>query len=57
VERLNARFGHAEMLDLALGDQIFDRPSHVLDRYVRIDAVLIEKVDGLDANARNAASP
>ena len=36
------------MLDLALGDQVLDRARHVLDRHVRVDAVLVEEVDDLD---------
>ena len=48
-ERLDARLGHAEMPDLALGDQVLDRAGDVLDRHVGIDAVLVEEVDGVDA--------
>ena len=49
AERLNAGLRHAEMLDLALGDQVLDRAGDVLDRHVRVDPVLVEQVDGLDA--------
>ena len=36
------------MLDLALPDQLLHRARHVLDRHVRVDAVLVEQVDGID---------
>ena len=49
AERLDARLGHAEMLDLALGDQVLDGARDILDRHVGVDAVLVEQVDGLDA--------
>ena len=39
------------MLDLAGLDQSLDRPRHVLDRHVGVDAVLVEEVDDLDAEA------
>ncbi len=37
------------MLDLPLADQVPDRPGHVLDRDVGIDAMLVVEVDGFDA--------
>jgi len=33
------------MPDLALPDQVFHRAGDVLDRHVRVDAVLIEQID------------
>jgi hypothetical protein len=39
ADRLDARFGKAEMLDLAFANQILDRARDVLDRDVRIDAM------------------
>ena len=44
----------AEMLDLALGDQFLHRTGDILDRDVRIDAVLIKEIDpvGLEALER-----
>ena len=48
ADRLRARLGEAEVLDLAFLDQVLHRPRHVLDRHVRVDAVLIEEVDGVD---------
>ena len=48
TDRLHARFGEAEVLDLASLNQILHRSRHVFDRHVRVDAVLIEQVDGVD---------
>ena len=48
---LRAGFGQAEVLDLALADQLLHRAGHVLDRHVRIDAVLVEQVDGVGLEA------
>ena len=47
ADRLHAGFGQAEMLDLALLDQVLDRSRHVFDRHVGIDAVLIEQIDAV----------
>jgi hypothetical protein len=41
----------AEVQNLALSDQLFDRAGDVLDRDVRIDAMLIEKIDAVGAEA------
>ena len=49
ADRLDAGLGQAEMLDLAFRDQLLDRAGHVLDRHVRVDPVLVEQVDRLDA--------
>ena len=48
ADRLQPRLGQAEVLDLALPDQFLDRPRHVLDRHVRVDAVLVVQVDRVD---------
>ena len=47
ADRLHAGFGQAEVLDLALLDQVLHRAGHVFDRHVRIDAVLVEEIDAL----------
>ncbi len=39
------------MLDLALGDQVLERAGNLLDRHVGIDAVLVEDVDAIGAQA------
>jgi hypothetical protein len=41
-------FRKAEVLDLPLLDQVLHRPRHVLDRHVRVNAVLIKQIDGID---------
>ena len=46
-DRLHARLGKAEVLDLALPDQVLHRARDVLDGHVRIDAVLIEQIDAI----------
>ena len=46
--RPHAGLRQAEVLDLALLNQVLDRPRDLFDRHVRVDAVLIEQVDGLD---------
>ena len=45
ADGLHARLREAEVLDLALLDQLLDRARDVLDRDVRVDAVLVEEVD------------
>src|SRR5205823_1139849 len=47
TDRLHARLGEPEAPDLALRDQLLDRPGDVLDRDARVDAVLVEEVDRL----------
>jgi hypothetical protein len=48
---VRAWFGQTEMLDLASGDQIPDCAGDLLDRNVGVNAVLVEKVDGVDPQA------
>ena len=36
------------MLDLALLDKVLNRAGDILDRHVRVDPMLVEKVDGVD---------
>ena len=45
ADGLDARLGEAEVLDLALLDQLLDGAGDLLDRDVRVDAVLVEQVD------------
>jgi hypothetical protein len=44
-DRLHTGLREAEVLDLARVDQLLDRSGNVLDRDVRVDAVLVEQVD------------
>jgi hypothetical protein len=42
------------VLDFALGDQLLNRPCHILNGYIRIDTVLIEELDAIGAQALEA---
>lgn len=42
---MKLRSSHAEMLDLAFTNQVFDRPRDLFCWNVRIDPMLIEEVD------------
>ena len=46
--RGDSRFREAEVLDPALLDRLLDRPCYVLDRYRRIDAMLLKQIDHID---------
>jgi len=46
--RLHAGLGESEMFDLSGFDQVLHRAGYVFDRHVRIDAVLIEQINGID---------
>ena len=52
---LNARFGEPEVFDLAVANQILYCPRDVFDRDVRVDAVLIQKIEpiGLQSGQRS----
>ncbi|MNY70315.1 hypothetical protein D3C86_2084270 [compost metagenome] len=39
----------AEVLDLALGDQVLDGSGHIFNRNGWVDAVLVEQVDAVGA--------
>ena len=45
ANRLNASFGKAKMFDLPFGNQVFNGSRYVLNRHIRIDAMLIEEID------------
>src|SRR4029077_8731835 len=47
-----ARLGEAEVLHLSLLNEGFDSSRHVLNRHFGINAMLIEKIDGFDLQAR-----
>ena len=49
ADGLGTRLGHTEMPDLARGDELLDRAGHVLDRHVRVDPMLVEQVDEVEA--------
>jgi hypothetical protein len=50
----DARFRQAEMLHLAGRDQLLDGARDVLDRHIRVDAVLVEDVDAISLQALQA---
>ena len=51
ADRAGAGLGQAEVADLARRDQLADGAGDVLDRHVRVDPVLVEQVDRVDAAA------
>src|SRR6266568_2176125 len=48
TDRLHACFRKAEVLHLACLNQPFHCPRHVFDRHVRVNAVLIEQINGIN---------
>ena len=46
---VDVRFRETEVQHLALSDQLLDRAGDVLDRHVRIDAMLVEQIDAVGA--------
>jgi hypothetical protein len=48
-DRLRACFREPEMFDLTLLDQVTHRASNLFNRYIWVNAVLIEQVDRVDA--------
>ena len=51
TDRLHGCFREAEVLDLALLDQVLHGSRDVFDRHTRIDTVLIKEIDGFDLEA------
>jgi hypothetical protein len=51
ADRSDAGLGHPEVVDHAGLDELFDGAGDVLDGDVRVDAVLVEQVDGLGPQA------
>src|SRR6266542_747942 len=49
ADRLDASLRESEVPDLPLRDQLLHRAGDVLDRHVRVDAVLVEQVDRVGA--------
>lgn len=47
ADRQGSGFGETEMLDLARPDQILYRSGDVLDGHIRIDAILVQQVEGV----------
>ena len=51
-DRVGRRLAQAEVLDLAILDQVFDRTRNVLDRHIGVHATLIVQVDPVGAEPR-----
>src|SRR4029077_3289912 len=51
AHRLDARLGHAEMLDLAFGDQVADGAGDIFYRHIGIDAMLVQQIDDLNTQS------
>lgn len=49
ADGFGAGFGHAEVPDLAFLDELLDGSCGVFNGDVEVDAVLVEEVDGIDA--------
>jgi hypothetical protein len=47
ADRLHARLGQPEVLHFAVANQIPDGARDVLDRHIRIDAMLVEQIDAI----------
>ena len=54
-DRVCGGFGQAEVLHFALLDQILDGSGDILDRHIRVDAVLVVQIDRLDLQSRERA--
>jgi hypothetical protein len=57
ADRLHSRFREAEVFDLARLYQFFHRPCNILDRKVRIDPMLIKKVDAVGVQPLQRRGP
>src|SRR5690606_29028025 len=51
ADRLRSGLGEPEVLHLALGDEVFHRPGDIFDRRNRVDAVLVQQIDDIGAEA------
>jgi len=47
ADGLRASFGHPKVLHLALQNQILHRARHIFNRHVRVNAMLIEQINGI----------
>jgi hypothetical protein len=55
ADRADAGLGHPEVVDLAGLDELLDGAGDVLDGDFRVDAVLVEQVDGVGPQATEGA--
>ena len=51
TDGLRGSFRQPEMAHLACGDEVLHGASDLLDGHIRVDPVLVEEVDGVDAEA------
>ena len=51
TDRGGVRLGEAKVLDLALLNQLLDRARYLFNRHIRVRAVLIEEINGIDPQA------
>jgi len=51
ADRLHARLGEAEVIDLPFANQVLHGSRDVFDRDLVVDAVLIEEIDSVDPQA------
>jgi hypothetical protein len=51
TDGLHTGLREAEVFDLAFCDQVLYRASNIFDRYIRVDAMLVEEIDGLNVEA------
>src|SRR6266516_4996955 len=54
-DRLHTCFRKAEVLDLPFSNQVLHRSGHIFDGHVRVNAVLIEQIDGIDLQSLERA--
>jgi hypothetical protein len=55
ADRAHTCLGQAEVADLACVDEFLDGAGDLLDRHLRVDAVLVEQVDGVGAEPPEGA--
>ena len=51
AQRVQPHLGQAPVQDLAFGHQVLHRTGDILDRHLRVDAVLVEEIDAVGAQA------
>lgn len=51
AKRSQPHLRQAPVQDLAFRHQVLDRACHVFDRHCRVDAVLVEEIDAVGAQA------
>src|SRR5215468_11006078 len=57
TNRFRSCFGKAKVLHLTLLDQLLHGSGDVFDRHVRINAMLVEEIDGIDFDLLDVLRP